>query len=198
MVICWSSPSAEAKSPSWPRSVWHCLWGHALKRSPGIIRKSRVSYPGRGFLYSATWPLLLKKHYNGLNQTVLNGQRREAKEGKTQHQNPRSITRGAVVGLGETFNWSLNYPNKGGYIHKRYLIQYPLNPLEIIFGTEGYLCTYSTRMKSGTRIQNLKSTLNIRLCGKLCLFFFLNFEVIDCNWITFYQSVSALSFFNRT
>ena len=53
-----------------PGSVWNCLWGHALKRSPGIIRKSRVSYPGPGFLSSATWPLLLKKHYNGLNQTL--------------------------------------------------------------------------------------------------------------------------------
>ena len=42
--------------------------GNALKRSPGIIRKSRVSYPGPGFLSSATWPSLPKKHYNGLNQ----------------------------------------------------------------------------------------------------------------------------------
>ena len=47
--------------------VWQCsLWGHALKRSPGINRKSRVLYPGPGFLSSATWPLLPKKHYNGL------------------------------------------------------------------------------------------------------------------------------------
>ena len=53
-----------------PGSVWNCLWGNALKRSPGIIRKSRVSYPGLGFLSSATWPSLLKKHYNGLNQTI--------------------------------------------------------------------------------------------------------------------------------
>ena len=52
-----------------PGSVWNCLWGHALKRSPGIIRKSRVSYPGPGFLSSSTWPSLPKKHYNGLNQT---------------------------------------------------------------------------------------------------------------------------------
>ena len=52
-----------------PGSVWNCLWGNALKRSPGIIRKSRVSYPGPGFLSSATWPSLLKEHYNGLNQT---------------------------------------------------------------------------------------------------------------------------------
>ena len=52
-----------------PGSVWNCLWGNALKRSPGIIRKSRVSYPGPGFLSSATWPSLPKKHYNGLNQT---------------------------------------------------------------------------------------------------------------------------------
>ena len=46
-----------------PGSVWNCLWGNALKRSPGIIRKSRVSYPGPGFLSSATWPSLPKKHY---------------------------------------------------------------------------------------------------------------------------------------
>ena len=50
-------------------SVWNCLWGNALKKSPGIIRKSRVSYPVPGFLSSATWPSLPKKHYNGLNQT---------------------------------------------------------------------------------------------------------------------------------
>ena len=55
-----------------PGSVWNCLWGNALKRSPGIIRKSRVSYPGPGFLSSATWPLLPKKHYNGLNQIKSN------------------------------------------------------------------------------------------------------------------------------
>ena len=54
-----------------PGSVWNCLWGHALKISPGINRKSRVSYPGPGFLSSATWPSLPKKHYNGLNQTKL-------------------------------------------------------------------------------------------------------------------------------
>ena len=47
-------------------SVWNCLWGHELKRSPGINRKSRVSYTVPGFLSSATWPLLPKKHYNGL------------------------------------------------------------------------------------------------------------------------------------
>ena len=52
-----------------PGSVWNCLRGNALKRSPGIIRKSRVSYPSPGFLSSATWPSLPKKHYNGLNQT---------------------------------------------------------------------------------------------------------------------------------
>ena len=51
-----------------PGSVWNCLWGNALKRSPGIIRKSRVSYPGPGFLSSAAWLSLPKKHYNGLNQ----------------------------------------------------------------------------------------------------------------------------------
>ena len=55
-----------------PGSVLNCLWGNALKRSPGIIRKSRVSYPGPAFLSSATWPSLPKKHYNGLNQTKPN------------------------------------------------------------------------------------------------------------------------------
>ena len=54
-----------------PGSVWNSLWGNALKRSPGIIRKSRVSYPGPGFLSNTTWPSLPKKHYNGLNQTKL-------------------------------------------------------------------------------------------------------------------------------
>ena len=49
-----------------PGSVWNCLWGNALKRSPGINRKSRVSYPGLRFLSSATWPSLPKKHYNGV------------------------------------------------------------------------------------------------------------------------------------
>ena len=53
-------------------SVWNCLCGNALKRYPGIIRKSRVSYPGPGFVSSATWPSLPKKHYNGLNQTKPN------------------------------------------------------------------------------------------------------------------------------
>ena len=52
-----------------PGIVLNCLWENALKRSPGIIRKSRVSYPGPGFLSSATWPSLPKKHYNGFNQT---------------------------------------------------------------------------------------------------------------------------------
>ena len=51
-----------------PGSVWKCLLEIALKRSPGIIRKSRVSYPGPGFLSSATWTSLPKKHYNGLNE----------------------------------------------------------------------------------------------------------------------------------
>ena len=36
---------------------------HAMKRSPGINRKSRVLYPGPEFLSSATWPLMPKKHY---------------------------------------------------------------------------------------------------------------------------------------
>ena len=55
-----------------PGSVWNCLWGHALKRSLGIYRKRRVLYPGPGFLSSATWPLMPKKHFNGLiNQSII-------------------------------------------------------------------------------------------------------------------------------
>ena len=54
-----------------PGSVWNC----ALKRSPGVIRKSRVSYPGSGFLSIATWPSLPKKLYNGLNQAKSYGSR---------------------------------------------------------------------------------------------------------------------------
>ena len=54
-----------------PSSVWNCLWSHALKRFPGIIRKRRVSYPGPGFLPSATWSSMPKKHFNGLiNQLI--------------------------------------------------------------------------------------------------------------------------------
>ena len=59
-----------------PGSVWNCLWGNALKRSPRINRKSRVSYPGPGFLSSATWHMLPKKHYNGLNECNSEGSKR--------------------------------------------------------------------------------------------------------------------------
>ena len=52
--------------------MWNCLWGHALKGSPGINRKSRVLYPSLRFLSSATWPSLLRKNYNGLiNQSTI-------------------------------------------------------------------------------------------------------------------------------
>ena len=37
-----------------PGSVWNCLWGYALERSTGNNRKSRVLYPGYGFLSSTT------------------------------------------------------------------------------------------------------------------------------------------------
>ena len=39
---------------------------HLKDLRTGINRKSRVSYPGPGFLSSATWPSLPRKHYNGL------------------------------------------------------------------------------------------------------------------------------------
>ena len=42
-----------------------------LNISPGINHKSRVLYPSPGFLISATWHLMPKKHYNGLiNQST--------------------------------------------------------------------------------------------------------------------------------
>ena len=44
--------------------------GHALKRSPGSNCKRRVLYPSPGFLSSATWPSMPKKHYNGLNKQI--------------------------------------------------------------------------------------------------------------------------------
>ena len=55
-----------------PCSVWNCLWGHALERPLGINRKSRVLYPGPGFLSSATRPSLPKKYYNGLINQLIN------------------------------------------------------------------------------------------------------------------------------
>ena len=55
-----------------PGNVWNCLWGNSLKISPGIIRKSRVSYPVPRFLFSTTWPSLPNKHYKGLHQTKPN------------------------------------------------------------------------------------------------------------------------------
>ena len=49
-----------------PGSVWNCLWGHPLQRSPWINWKSRILYPYTGFLSSAAWPSMLKKVSNGL------------------------------------------------------------------------------------------------------------------------------------
>ena len=70
MHALWLEFGSAAQLSKRPGSVWNCLWGNALKRYPGIIRKSRVSYPGPGFLSSATWPSLPKKHYNGLNHIL--------------------------------------------------------------------------------------------------------------------------------
>ena len=71
MHALWLEFDSEARLSKRPGSVWNCLWGYVLKRSPVIICKSRVLYPGPGFLSSATWPSLAKKHYNGLiNQSI--------------------------------------------------------------------------------------------------------------------------------
>ena len=55
--------------------MWNCLWAHALKRSPGINRKSRVWYPVPGLLSSATWRSLPKKRFNGLTNQSSTGRR---------------------------------------------------------------------------------------------------------------------------
>ena len=52
-------------------SVWNCLWEQTFKKDPGIICKSRVLYPGPGFLSSAIWHSLSKKQNIGLiNQSI--------------------------------------------------------------------------------------------------------------------------------
>ena len=52
--------------PTEPTRHGHFLWVHALKKPPDINRKSRVLYPGPGFLSRTTWPSMPKKHYDGL------------------------------------------------------------------------------------------------------------------------------------
>ena len=82
-----------------PGSVWNCLWGNALKRSPGIIRKSRVSYPGPGFLSSATWSLLPKKHYNGLNKQTNNQKQQWTNKNQTILTTPAKCSKTSFSSL---------------------------------------------------------------------------------------------------
>ena len=93
-----------------PGSVWNCLWGHALKRSHRINRKSRVSYPGPGFLFSASWPLLPKKHYNGLINHPTSNCYRHYRRNKTKFNKHRPIMLMQLVN-----NWDYHMstaPNK--------------------------------------------------------------------------------------
>ena len=53
-----------------PGSVWNCLWGHALLRSPGINCMSRVLYSGRGFISRATRNSMSKKHSNWIDLSI--------------------------------------------------------------------------------------------------------------------------------
>ena len=50
-------------------------------------------------MFVPTYGIVLLIRFFAVNRkyTVLDEQRREAKEGKSQHKNPRSITRGASV-----------------------------------------------------------------------------------------------------
>ena len=45
--------NSAARLSKWQGSMWNCLWGHGLKRSPGINCKSRLLYLAPGFLSSA-------------------------------------------------------------------------------------------------------------------------------------------------
>ena len=56
-------------------SVWNCLWGHALKRYPRINRKIRVSYPGPGFLSSATGAFAAEKELLWIKPNQSSGRR---------------------------------------------------------------------------------------------------------------------------
>ena len=42
---CTHEFDSTARLSKRPCSVWNCLWGHALKESPRINRKSRLLYP---------------------------------------------------------------------------------------------------------------------------------------------------------
>ena len=53
-------------------SVWNCLWGCALYKSPGINYKSRVLYLTPRWPPHAAWPSMLKKHYNELINQMYN------------------------------------------------------------------------------------------------------------------------------
>ena len=55
------------------RVVCGTVYGNMhFKNLLGSINKSRVSYPGLGFLSSATWPSMPKKHFNGLiNESII-------------------------------------------------------------------------------------------------------------------------------
>ena len=55
-----------------PGSMWNCLWGNALKRSPGITRRVGYRIPVLDFCLVLHGLRCRKKHYNGLNQTKPN------------------------------------------------------------------------------------------------------------------------------
>ena len=69
----------------------------------------------RGNVYSKTFSKMLVKY------TVLDEQRREAKEGKSQRQNPRSITRGATYARARFCFVNTNYIGKYAYISSYFI-----------------------------------------------------------------------------
>ena len=78
--------------------MWNCLWGYALKRSPGINLKSMVLYRGPGFLSSATWSWMPKKHHNGLiNQSMPFCSERETELRQLRKQNTEFEEQNAIL-----------------------------------------------------------------------------------------------------
>ena len=79
--------------------------------------------------------------------TVLDEQRREAKEGKSQRKNPRSITRGAIydVAISKPFGKNRLYGSMGNKTDKQSIAIYriPGPPIPVLFTGE---CRYNSYM----------------------------------------------------
>ena len=59
-------PLVGTKALGWEFDSVKLFMGTCPFKISRIICKRKVSYPSQGFLSSATWPVMPKKHYNGL------------------------------------------------------------------------------------------------------------------------------------